>query len=66
MAGNAEGAKKAAATTKRKHGADFHQRIGRKGGSAEYEGEKGFAANRELARIAGAKGGFKSRKTKGA
>ena len=34
---------------------DFYRKIGRKGGQAGHTG--GFAANPELARIAGAKGG---------
>lgn len=55
MAGTPEGGKKAAATNKRIHGKDFYAKIGAKGGQNGHTG--GFAANRELARIAGAKGG---------
>lgn len=39
---------------------DFYAKIGKKGGESGRTG--GFAANRELARIAGAKGGRKSRR----
>lgn len=46
---------KAAATNKKKYGKDFYSRIGARGGRNGHTG--GFAANRELARIAGAKGG---------
>ena len=36
---------------------DFYRKIGRIGGMTETLVPKGFACNRELARIAGAKGG---------
>jgi general stress protein YciG len=62
MAGTKAGAKKAAATNKARHGADFYATIGRKGGTMGHTG--GFYANRELARIAGQKGGRVSRRTK--
>lgn len=62
MAGTKEGGKKAAARNKAKHGADFYARIGAKGGQNGRTG--GFAANPELARIAGAKGGRISRRKK--
>lgn len=63
MAGTKKGGQKAAATNKARHGADFYAKIGRKGGSVK--GTKGgFAANPELARIAGAKGGRISRRRK--
>lgn len=55
------GAKKAVKTIKAKHGDDFYSRIGQKGGKNGHTG--GFAANHELARIAGKKGGKKSRRT---
>lgn len=60
MAGTKEGGKKAAATNKAKYGAEFYARIGQKGGRNGHSG--GFAANPELARIAGAKGGRISRR----
>lgn len=60
MAGNKVGGAKAATTNKAKHGADFYARIGAMGGKKGRTG--GFAANRELARIAGAKGGAISRR----
>lgn len=62
MAGTKAGGKAAAATNKAKYGADFYARIGARGGKAGRTG--GFYANRELARIAGQKGGRISRRTK--
>jgi uncharacterized protein len=62
MAGTIKGGQKAASTNKTKHGADFYARIGAMGGKKGRTG--GFAANPELARIAGAKGGRISRRRK--
>lgn len=62
MAGTKEGGKNAAATNKSKYGEDFYKNIGALGGKKGKTG--GFFANRELARIAGAKGGRISRRTK--
>lgn len=62
MAGTVEGGKAAAATNKKKYGKDFYARIGSEGGKRGHTG--GFYANRELARIAGAKGGTVSRRGK--
>ncbi|MGO3701570.1 MAG: general stress protein [Candidatus Saccharimonadales bacterium] len=62
MAGTKTGGAKAASTNKTKHGADFYARIGAMGGKKGRTG--GFAANPELARIAGAKGGRISRRGK--
>jgi hypothetical protein len=62
MAGTKAGGQAAAATNKTKYGKDFYARIGAKGGQIGRTG--GFYANRELARIAGAKGGRISRRTK--
>lgn len=61
MSGTTEGGRKAAATNKARHGADFYREIGRKGGQNGHTG--GFAANPALARIAGAKGGRISRRS---
>ena len=58
----AAGAAKAAATNKVRYGKDFYARIGAKGGRMSNTG--GFAANRELASIAGRKGGKISRRSK--
>lgn len=55
MAGTKVGGLRAAATNKARYGKNFYADIGRKGGVNGHTG--GFAANRELARIAGAKGG---------
>ena len=62
MAGTKEGGKRAAATNKDKYGYDFYARIGAKGGRNGHTG--GFAANPELAREAGAKGGKISKRGK--
>jgi hypothetical protein len=62
MAGTKTGGKSAAATNKSKYGADFYARIGAMGGKKGRTG--GFYVNRDLARIAGAKGGRISRRTK--
>lgn len=62
MAGTKAGGQKAAATNKAKYGAEFYAKIGATGGKKGRTG--GFYANRELARIAGAKGGRISRRTK--
>jgi general stress protein YciG len=62
MAGTKAGGKAAAATNKNKYGPDFYAKIGAKGGKLGKTG--GFYANRELARLAGAKGGRISRRTK--
>jgi len=62
MAGTKQGGKEAAKTNKKLYGKDFYAKIGAKGGKASNTG--GFAANRELARIAGAKGGRLSRRSK--
>lgn len=62
MAGTKDGGKAAAATNKKKYGSDFYAKIGAKGGVKGKTG--GFFANRELARLAGAKGGRLSRRTK--
>lgn len=60
MAGTKAGAQKAAATNRARYGENFYATIGRKGGQNGRTG--GFAANHELARIAGAKGGRISRR----
>ncbi len=62
MAGTKTGGQKAATTNKSKYGKDFYAEIGRKGGRNGHTG--GFAANPELAKIAGAKGGRISKRGK--
>ena len=62
MAGTKIGGQKAAESNKAKYGADFYAKIGAVGGKKGHTG--GFFANRELARLAGAKGGRISRRTK--
>lgn len=61
MAGTKAGGKKAAATNKAKHGVKFYANIGRKGGLNGHTG--GFAANPQLAKQAGRKGGLISSKS---
>ena len=61
MPGTLAGGRKAAKTNKLKYGNDFYARIGAKGGRNGHTG--GFAANPALAKIAGALGGKKSRRT---
>lgn len=60
MAGTKAGGKKVAITMKQKYGEDVYKRMGQKGGKISRGG--GFAANPELARIAGAKGGMLSKR----
>lgn len=60
MSGTKSGGRKAAKTNIKLHGKDFYKRIGQIGGRNGHTG--GFAANPELARIAGRKGGKKSRR----
>lgn len=62
MSGSKIGGIKAAKTNKERHGEDFYARIGAKGGRVTGV-EKGFAANNELAKAAGRKGGKASRRT---
>lgn len=61
MPGTRIGGIRAAETNKLRYGAGFYVRIGQLGGKKSTGG--GFAANPELARIAGAKGG-RARKKK--
>ena len=60
MSGTKAGGLKTAATNKEKYGPQFYVNIGRKGGQNGHTG--GFAANPELAKIAGRKGGQISRR----
>lgn len=78
MAGTVEGGKRAAKLNKEKYGADFYQRIGRKGGrnsnnggfayNADCDGLCGFTerlgSSHKVQQCAGAKGGLKSKRTK--
>ena len=63
MAGTREGGLKCATTNKDRYGDDFYKNMGRLGG-LKTGVKKGFAANPELARKAGAKGGHNSRRGK--
>lgn len=60
MSGTRAGGLKALTTNQAKYGLDFYRRIGQKGGASSHTG--GFYGNRRAARIAGAKGGKKSRR----
>lgn len=71
MSGTIKGGKKASATNKKIHGADFYSRIGRMGGKKSTTG--GFASTKigldglsglERAKIAGRKGGLISKRGK--
>jgi len=64
MPGTKAGGLKAAQTNRARHGKEFYAKIGAKGGKLGTTG--GFAANRELAREAGRKGGMISRRRKAA
>ena len=60
MAGTKAGGQKAALTNKQRYGMNFYETIGAAGGKKSTGG--GFAKNRELAKIAGQKGGRASRR----
>lgn len=60
MSGTRAGGLKAAQTNRAIHGEDFYSKIGQRGGRNGHTG--GFAANPELARTAGQKGGRISRR----
>lgn len=62
MAGNKEGALKAAETNKQKYGPDFYKQIGSKSWKNPTRSRKtGFALNPDLAKEAGRKGGKKTK-----
>ena len=63
MSGTKAGGAKARQTNYDRHGKDFYKKIGQKGGKKSGI-LKGFALNRELARMAGKKGGSISRRGK--
>lgn len=60
MAGTKAGGEKARNTNYKRHGKDFYRNIGRIGGKNGHTG--GFAANPQLAKEAGRKGGRISRR----
>lgn len=60
MPGTRIGGIRAAKTNKKRYGKNFYNRIGALGGLKSTGG--GFAANPELARIAGKRGGMAKRK----
>lgn len=62
MPGTKAGGQKARETNYKLHGKDFYAKIGQIGGRNGHTG--GFASNPELARLAGAIGGAKSRRKK--
>ncbi len=63
MAGTKAGAERAKKTNLERHGDDFFKTIGSRGGKVRGV-KKGFAANPERARLAGIKGGSRSRRGK--
>lgn len=54
---------KAAKTNRERYGDNYYDKLGEIGGKTPTTKPKGFAANLELASIAGAKGGKASRRT---
>ena len=64
MSGTKAGGKKAAETNKKIHGANFYATIGRKGGSKSHPETRHFAMHPELAKIAGTKGGRRSKRSR--
>lgn len=64
MAGTKLGGARAAKTNKEKYGEDFYIKLGSKGGKGTHPSRRPFAQNRELARMAGARGGRVSKRTK--
>lgn len=64
MSGTKSGGVKARNTNYKIHGKDFYKIIGRLGGRAVCSKPKGFAANPELAKRAGAIGGRISKRGK--
>lgn len=67
MAGTVAGGKKASQTNKERHGEDFYKKLAFKAQESwDKNGRKprGFSVNRELAIIAGARGGTISRRKK--
>lgn len=71
MSGTVIGGKKAGIVNKQKYGDDFYKKIGQKGGKKSRNG--GFASNKvgldgltgaERARLAGRKGGLRSKRGK--
>lgn len=59
MSGNLTGGRKASETNRRRYGEDFYKRIGAIGGRNGHTG--GFTSNPALARVAGGKGGKRSK-----
>lgn len=62
MSGTKIGGIKASLTNRHRYGDDFYKMIGQRGGRNGHTG--GFAANPELAKIAGRKGGMISRRNR--
>lgn len=62
MAGTKEGGLKAYKTNIQKRGKNFYREIGRLGGRVYTTKPKGFAANPERAKLAGAKGGARGKR----
>ena len=63
ISGNKIGGLRASKTNKERYGEKYYSEIGKKGGMRGHTG--GFAANRALARLAGAKGGRVSSRSSG-
>ena len=64
MSGSRAGGLRAAETNSKKYGQDFYKKIGAKGGLVSHPDTRHFYIDREMARIAGARGGRVSKRTK--
>lgn len=62
MSGTKEGGLAAARTNKELYGDDFYAKMGEKGGAVKHPETRYWHNNKEAARIAGMKGGRKSRR----
>lgn len=62
--GTLAGGKKAAKANLERHGQNYYSELGKLGGKAKHTKPRGFAANPELARLAGKRGGQISKRHK--
>lgn len=62
MSGTLEGGRKAAKANIERYGQNYYSELGKRGGKAPHTKPRGFAANPELARLAGKRGGELSKR----
>lgn len=62
MSGTLAGGRKAAKANIERHGQNYYSELGKLGGKAKHNKPRGFAANPELARLAGKRGGELSKR----